>query len=113
MERFFGSVKAVDGKLVGGIESRREKGEPLNVVPMGMSDEDVAADGPLLKLAEKRQSQDTNSGAGIQNQQLIAAAHFGAGGVATIFIRRLSGRRHGTARAPESNRERSLRFSSS
>src|SRR5579859_369093 len=96
-------MQTVDRKLIAGIESRREKRESLNMIPMSVAHEDVPFDGTILELTDQGQSQESNPRAGIKDQQLFTTPNLGAGSVASIFQGGLSRCRNGAARAPKAN----------
>jgi hypothetical protein len=69
---------------------------------MGQEDVDVAN----IWAFGKRLAEQSQSGAGIENQHVFAAAYFDAGGVAAIADGFRSGTRNATADAPEPNPHR-------
>src|SRR4051794_14743526 len=78
LQRFLGTVQAVDRKLIDGIERGGKEWESLNMVPMGVAYKDVTLDRFLLKLLKQRLAKHPDAGACVENQQLIAAPDFSA-----------------------------------
>src|SRR5579864_9646548 len=96
--------EGVKDKLAAGtVVERPKKGHALDVVPMEMRNEDMRGEAPVAELALQFVPQHAESGAAVKNINLIAQAHFDAGGVASIaqVLGLWSGR--GAADAPKLN----------
>ena len=95
------AARTVDVPLEIGVEQRRQKRQALDVVPVRVADEDVAAP-RAVRLGPQRLPEAMRAGTAIEQQQHAAAcAHLDARGVAAIADRarpRLGDR---AARAPE------------
>src|SRR4051812_3047557 len=102
----FGSVQAVDRKVIERVKGGCEERKPLNVIPMGVAHEDVSFDGCALKLLQQCLAKDPDARPRIEDQQLSATAHFRARSVATILGGGWSGCCDRAARTPEANHER-------
>src|SRR3546814_1914545 len=82
MQRQLGNqVSGPEADAVALVEQRREEGQADDVVVMRVREEDVGFQGAVLAklLAERPQAR-----AGVEDQQLVAAVHLQAGGVAAV-----------------------------
>src|SRR3990170_4147980 len=83
--------------LIGG----EKKGEPLDVIPMGMADEEVDLEVLIGKFPDQIVAELTDPGAGIEHQNVVAAADFNARGISPVAHRRDSRCGNRTACPPE------------
>src|SRR5262249_48649470 len=84
-------------------EQRREEWESLNMIPMGVRDEEMTLD---RTGARRRQGTPEliRAGATIEHHEgTVGGAHFHTGGVAPIAQGRRPGHRDGSTGAPETN----------
>jgi hypothetical protein len=92
---------AVDTHRVAGNVERREEWQALDVVPVRVGDEDVGLHRQLLQQLLRQRKY---AGAGIENDQgIVIAADFDAGGVATVAHGVRARRGNRATHAPESN----------
>ena len=92
--------RAVDQETVSGDISGAEEREPLDMVPVRVTEEQMPGDG---NLAARQQvgPQLADSRARVANVEVIAESDFDAGRVAAVFAGAVAGSRDGPARAPE------------
>src|SRR4029078_3968445 len=95
------ATRAVDVPLECGIEKRSEEGQALDVVPVRVADEDVAALGAVT-LGQQRLAEAVRARPAVEEDQRPArAAHLDARGVAAIANGAGARLRDRSARAPE------------
>src|SRR2546428_471265 len=63
---------------------RLEKRQPLDVVPMRVREKQREIQRTIFKFLEKRATKRAQTGAGIQNDDLIATTNFHAGSIAAV-----------------------------
>src|SRR5207237_9639653 len=63
--------------------SRQEKGESLDVVPVGVRNKDRQSARIRTELTLQRLAEKSNSGAGVEDDDFAVGAHFNTTGVAT------------------------------
>ena len=99
-------------KAAGGVEretvfrvvvERAEERDALDVVPVKMRDEDVGANRFALRVALQLLPERAQSGAAVEDVEVVAEANFDAGGVASVAQVVGLGSRRGSAYAPELN----------
>ena len=101
------AARRIHVPLVGPVEQRCEERETLDMVPVGMADEDVAAQ-RRRALRLQGVAQDADSRSGVEYQLCpVAGAHFHARGVAAVTHRLRPGCGNRTACTPESDAHRS------
>ena len=106
LQRRAKAARRIHVPLVGAVEQRREERETLDMVPVGMPDEDVAAQRRrALRLQGVAQDADSRSGVEYQLRP-VAGAHFHARGVAAVTHRLRPGCGNRTACTPESDAHR-------
>src|SRR3954453_3189657 len=91
-------------KAVLRLEQRPEERQPTHVIEGGMREKDIGIEPRALE----RPAEVADAGAGIEEQHLVAAAHFERRGIAAVARGARTGARNGAAHAPEPNRERGL-----
>ena len=85
------------------VVERAEERDALDVVPVKMRDEDVGANRFAFGIALQLLSERAQSGAAVEDVEVVADANFDAGGVASITQVVELGSRRGPAYAPELN----------
>src|SRR5262249_9165718 len=91
---------AINVPFVARLEQRCEEWNALDVIPMGMTDQDVPA--PALSARHQRLTKRARAGTAIDDDQRAARrSYFDARGVSAVTSRARTGRRYRTARAPE------------
>jgi hypothetical protein len=85
------------------VVERSEEGNALNVVPVKVRNEDVGPDRLVRGVALELLPERTQSGATVEDVEVIAEANFDAGGVASIAQVVGLGSRRGPAYTPELN----------
>src|SRR5689334_7419517 len=84
-----------------GEESRCEEGKALDVVPVGMADQQVHAAGPVFQ-ARQVQSKVPDSGSRVKDDmRSVARPHFYAGSISTVDHRSRPGSGYRPAGAPK------------
>ena len=83
------------------LEHRTEKRQAAHMVKMGVGEIDIAVDAPALE----RLAQIADAGAGVEQQELLAAAHFERRGIAAVARGARPGAGDRAAHAPEPDRE--------
>src|SRR5271166_3336891 len=83
------------------VVERSKKRQPLNVVPVEVRNEDMSGNRLAVELAAEGLSQNAETGAAVEDVDLVSQAYFDAGGIPSIaHVFRLR-RRGGPAYAPE------------
>src|SRR3546814_13218091 len=103
MQRQVGNqVSGPEADAVALVEQRREEGQADDVVVMRVREEDVGFQGAVLAtlLAERPQAR-----AGVDDQQLVAAVHLQAAGVAAVPQAALPWTGDSAARSPASDKQ--------
>ena len=91
----------VEIPLVAGDEQRREEGETLDVIPVRVSNEQVAAQ-RVLAGGQQRLPEAMGAGTAIQDdERSVRGSHLYAGGVSPVAQRRWAGFGHGPPSTPE------------
>src|SRR6476620_1205839 len=67
--------------------SRQEKGESLDVVPVGVRNKDRQPDRIRTELTLQRLAEKSNSGSGVEDDDFAVGAHFNTTGVAAVADR--------------------------
>ena len=80
---------------------REEKREPLDMVPMGVTDKEVDGERLRGKLADQTVAEPTDPRAGVKHQNVVVASHLDTGGISAVAHRRSARRGNRTAGAPE------------
>src|SRR6185312_4865520 len=80
---------------------RTEKRDALNVVPVKMGDKDVCTYRLISRVALELLAQCAKSGTTVEDVEIVAQAHFDAGGVASVAQVVGLGSRRRSADAPE------------
>src|SRR5262249_60228418 len=94
------SFGAINVPFVARLEQRREEWNALDVIPMGMTDQDVSA--PALSARHQRRTKRARAGAAIDDDERAARrSYFDARRVSAVTSGARTGRRYRTARAPE------------
>ena len=97
------AARAIDVPLELGVEQRCQEGQTLDVVPVGVADEDVAAP-RATGFCQQRLAQRVGTGAAIeQDQHATATAHLDAGRVAAVAQGLRPRLRNRPSRAPEAD----------
>ena len=92
-----------------GLEEGREEREPLDVIPVGVGDEEMAAHRPRAGPHE-RLSQAVGPGAAVEHdERAVRGPDLDTGRVPAIAQRSRTGLRQGAARPPEPNSHAVLR----
>ena len=100
LELFVEVHGAVDREFVAGDERGHEEGEAVDVVPVGMAEEDVGAHGAAA--AHEVEPEFAHARAKVDNEQrAVFGLDFDAGGVAAVANGIRSGRWDGAANPPE------------
>jgi len=97
-------VPGPQAKAVLRLEQRLEERQTANVIEMSMREIEVGIEARVLE----RPAEVADAGAGIEEQELLAAAHFDRRGIAAVARGARAGARDGAAHAPEPNGERGL-----
>ena len=92
---------AENPQAAAGIVNRPEERQALDVIPMRVREEQRQVQRLFFEFLEQRLSQRPQTGAGIEDDNVIAVADFDAGGVAAIALGRRPGRGDGAAYTPE------------
>ncbi len=85
-----------------GTIQRREVGQALDVIPVGVRKQQVQVEGTVLVFLHQPASQRPHARAGIQDDDLPCGTHLHARGVAAVSNRARTGGRNGSAHSPES-----------
>jgi len=80
-----GTLVAEDADAVVRAVERLEKGQALDVIPMRVGQQDVQGDGLFAEFAGQFAAEGAQPGAGVEDDDLAAAADFDAGGVAAVM----------------------------
>src|SRR5262249_36749032 len=91
---------------------RAEEGKPLDVVPMGVADEQVQGERLTGGLLQERLAELADTGARVEDEDVAAAAHLHADGGAAIQRGAGTGRRDRAPRAAEGDLHRAVSSSS-
>src|SRR5262245_13944630 len=91
---------AVDQETISRHIGRAEEGKTLDVIPMRVAEQQVTGNG-RFSTRQQVGAQFADTRAGVANEQVIIAADFHAGRVATVFASPVARSRDGPARAPE------------
>src|SRR3954463_15628726 len=91
-------------KAVLRLEQRPEERQAAHVIEVGMREIDIGIEARALEGP----AEVADAGAGIEEQDLVAAAHFERRGIAAITCGARTGAGDRAAHAPEPNRERGL-----
>src|SRR5882672_9014100 len=81
--------------------NRQEKGQPLNVVPVGVSEQQSQLEGLTLEFRHQLTSEQAQTGTGVEDDDLAIGAHFDTGSVAAIVDGARTGSWNGASHAPE------------
>ena len=90
-----------DAQLIARFVHRQKKWQPLNVVPMGVRQEQGQLDRLMIEFGHQFESQRTQPCAGIENNDLPIGSHLHARSIAAVMDRARTWRRNGTSHAPE------------
>src|SRR5688500_4877409 len=103
-------LRAPDREPIPALKRGREKRYALDVIPVGVGQEDVTRDGCPVRVGDERGPELTNARAGIeQDKRARRRTHFDGGRVSAIPDRRWPGAGNGPARAPEPQLKRHYR----
>lgn len=100
-----GASPAEDADFLTGEVGGGEEGETLDVVPVGVGDEDADAGGVVLQFTDEGFAQFADAGAGVEDDDIAAPSGFDAGGVAAVADGLGAWDGDGTADAPEADGE--------
>lgn len=101
-----GPFVAEDPHLVVRVVGRNEERESLDMIPVGVGDEDGDVERLVLEFPGEGESQATDAAAGVEDDDLTVGAEFDAGGVAAVENGAGSWRGNGSADTPEAEEGR-------
>ena len=101
-------MHSVNGEAVLRHVEGREEGQALDVVPVGVPDEYVGVDGLAFTLIEQGVAEPPQAGARVDDDEAVADAQFGAGGVSPVARGQGPGGGNRTARSPEAQLQSDL-----
>ena len=81
--------------------NRRKKGQPLDVIPVRVRQQQREVEGAVLEFLQQRPAQLPQARAGVQNDDLPAVTHLHTRGVSAVTNRARPGGGDGTAHTPE------------
>lgn len=79
-----GAAPAQDADVLSGEVGGGEEGEALDMIPMGMGDQDPQPAGAPVEFAEQGFPEFADAGAGVQDDDIAAPADLHAGGIAAV-----------------------------
>ena len=100
-ETFARAFAAEDVQPAAGFINRRKKGQPLDVIPMRVREEQRQIERAALEFRQQRLTEFAQAGAAVQNDDVATVPDFNAGGVAAVTNGVRAGRRNRTANAPK------------
>ena len=79
-----GAFAAEDAEAAAGFVEGGKEGQALDVIPVGVGDEEGEGEGLGLEFCEEGAAEFAEAGAGVEDDDVFAAADFNAGGVAAV-----------------------------
>src|SRR5581483_5967543 len=96
-----GAIETQNADFVFLVVGRLKEGQALDVIPVGVSDEERKFDGLSAKLFFQRRAERSNAGAGVKNNNFVAGAQLHARGVPAVAQRGGTRHRDGAACSPK------------
>lgn len=100
-QAFARAFAAEDAQPAFRVVDGRKKRQALDVIPVRVGDEQGQVERTVFEFGQERLSQRTQTGAGVQNDDFIAAPDFDAAGIAAVADGVAAGRGDGAAHTPK------------